>query len=420
MASIRTQWNDAAWFNWGYTVTRVSGNSFTVATASWNTVTLPAAFEVNGRIKLLDTSTLYGTITTVSASAASTLVTFTPDSGSLTASFSSVFNSIISPTNTAIPGLTIPTDVITQKTQQIYSVDSGATNSAQLALAPTLTSYVSGQMLNFKAAATNTGAMTLQVEALGSKTIKKQGGASDLAAGDIIAGQDVQIVYDGTNWQMMSPVANSSSGSSGRLLNIQTFTSSGTYTKTAGTNSIEVQCQGAGGGGGGVNWTVGQGAGGGGGGGGYGIYYGAVTSPVAVTVGVGGIGGIGSTSTPATAGGTSSFGAIISCTGGGLGDGMPSTSGSSGAGGGRGGISSGGTVNGGGGGAADVRVVDGIWTLTSMGANSLYGGGGAAGFSSNGSNAIGYGAGGGGAAADNASRDGGAGANGIVIVFEYS
>src|SRR5512147_2589722 len=85
MATIRTQWNDAAWFNWGYTVTRVSGTSFTVVTASWNTVTLPAAFEANGRIKLLDTSTLYGTITTVSASGASTLVTFTPDAGSLTA-----------------------------------------------------------------------------------------------------------------------------------------------------------------------------------------------------------------------------------------------------------------------------------------------------------------------------------------------
>ncbi len=112
MSSIRTQWNDAQWFNWGYTVARVSGTSFSVITASWNTVTLPAAFEANARIKLYDTSTIYGTITTVSASAASTLVTFTPDSGSLTASFSSVYNSILSPTNTSIPVVVTPGSVI--------------------------------------------------------------------------------------------------------------------------------------------------------------------------------------------------------------------------------------------------------------------------------------------------------------------
>lgn len=106
MAVIRQQFNNAAWFNWGYTVARVSGTSFTVVTATggWNTVTLPASFVVGGRIKLFDTSTMYGTIDTVSASAASTNVTFTPDSGSLTSSFTSVANSIIEPTNSPIPG----------------------------------------------------------------------------------------------------------------------------------------------------------------------------------------------------------------------------------------------------------------------------------------------------------------------------
>lgn len=212
MATIRSQWNDAAWFNWGYTVTRVSGNSFTVVTASWNTVTLPAAFEANARIKLLDSSTLYGTITTVSVSALSTLVTFTPDAGSLTSSFSSVYNSIIPATNTPIPGLNIPTDVVTQKTQQIYAADTGATNSAQITLVPTLNAYATGEIINFKAANTNTGATTLQVDALGTKTIKKDGGGSDLAAGDIIAGQMVSVLYDGTNFQMVCPTASGGGG----------------------------------------------------------------------------------------------------------------------------------------------------------------------------------------------------------------
>lgn len=38
----------------------------------------------------------------------------------------------------------------------------------------------------------------------------------------------------------------------GRLLNVKVFTSSGTYTPTAGTKSIVVECQGGGGGGGGA------------------------------------------------------------------------------------------------------------------------------------------------------------------------
>ena len=51
MATIRTQWNDAQWFNWGYTTSRVAGNSFTVITASWNTVTVANVFATGGRIR---------------------------------------------------------------------------------------------------------------------------------------------------------------------------------------------------------------------------------------------------------------------------------------------------------------------------------------------------------------------------------
>lgn len=103
MSSIRTQMNDAAWFNWGYNVTKIAGNKFSVTSATANTVTISNVFILNGRIKLYDTSTMYGTITEVSASATSVNVTFLPDSGSLTASFSSMANSIIKPTNTPIP-----------------------------------------------------------------------------------------------------------------------------------------------------------------------------------------------------------------------------------------------------------------------------------------------------------------------------
>lgn len=203
MAAVRLQMNEAAWFDWGYNVTRVSGNSFVVTSATNSTVTLPAAFETNGRIKLFDSTTIYGTITTVSTSAASTLVTFTPDAFSLTASFSSVANSIIPASNTPIPGLTVPTDVITQTTQQIYGVDNGATNSAHINLSPILSNYISGQLIMFKALQTNTGPATLQIGALGNRDIKKSV-SLDLAAGDIQSGEIVPVIFDGTNWQVIA------------------------------------------------------------------------------------------------------------------------------------------------------------------------------------------------------------------------
>lgn len=248
MSSIREQWNSAAWFNWGYNVSRVSGSSFLVTSATNSTVTLPAAFEVNARIKLFDSTTLYGTITTVSSSAASTLVTFTSDAHSLTASFSSVANSIIPATNTPIPGLSIPTDVVTQTTQQIYGVDNGATNSAHINLSPVLQNYVSGQLVVVKALQTNTGATTLQVGALGNRDIKKNV-SLDLAAGDIQTGQIVPLVYDGTNFQMIAGSGgtanlvtdNITQNSHGFVIGNILYLNGGTYTKAIASSSAASQ-----------------------------------------------------------------------------------------------------------------------------------------------------------------------------------
>ncbi len=58
----------------------------------------------------------------------------------------------------------------------------------------------------------NTGAATLNLtphggSALGAKSIVKLGGTA-LASGDIAAGMKVLMVYDGTNFQMITPVAN--------------------------------------------------------------------------------------------------------------------------------------------------------------------------------------------------------------------
>jgi len=102
----------------------------------------------------------------------------------------------------------------------------------------------------------------------------------------------------------------------GRLLNIQTFTSSGTYTPTPGTQSIVVEIVGGGGAGGGAPATtssqVSNGSGGGSGSVARARYLSGFSS-VAVTIGAGGSGVVGGAG---NAGGTTSFGALLSAPGG--------------------------------------------------------------------------------------------------------
>ena len=109
-----------------------------------------------------------------------------------------------------------------------------------------------------------------------------------------------------------------STASTGRLLNVRTFTSSGTYTPTAGTKFVVVEVQGGGGGSGGVPATGASSvaASGAGGAGAYAkAYITSGFSGVSVTVGAGGAAGSSNGGDGGT-GGTSSFGSLVSCPGG--------------------------------------------------------------------------------------------------------
>jgi hypothetical protein len=103
---------------------------------------------------------------------------------------------------------------------------------------------------------------------------------------------------------------------SGGFQNMQVFTGPGTFTTPATTTQIKITVVGGGGSGGfspGPTSTSGAG-----GGGGYGVYVGPVTAstPYAVTVGTG---GAAQPTAPSNgvSGNTSSFGSVVSCTGGG-------------------------------------------------------------------------------------------------------
>ncbi len=84
-----------------------------------------------------------------------------------------------------------------------YAIDIGAANAYAISLTPALGNYIAGMPIWFKAANANTGAATLNINALGAKAIKKHG-TINLAAGDIRAGAILGVMYDGENLQLIT------------------------------------------------------------------------------------------------------------------------------------------------------------------------------------------------------------------------
>lgn len=84
-----------------------------------------------------------------------------------------------------------------------YAADTGEANAYVLSLSPALDAYITGMPICFNAENANTGASTIDINGLGTKTIKKNG-SEDLSIGDILAGQIVTVIYDGTNFQLMA------------------------------------------------------------------------------------------------------------------------------------------------------------------------------------------------------------------------
>lgn len=102
-----------------------------------------------------------------------------------------------------------------------YLTDTGAADAYAVTLRPVITAYTSGLEIIFKAVNANTGASTLAVNGLAAKSIKKSV-SSALAAGDILAGQIVSCIYDGTNFQLASGAGSGGSGSTDVLM-VQVF-----------------------------------------------------------------------------------------------------------------------------------------------------------------------------------------------------
>lgn len=102
-------------------------------------------------------------------------------------------------------------------------------------LTPALTAYAAGNQFSFVVANTNTGAVTINIDGVGVKSITKSGSTA-LAAGDLTANSIALIEYDGTRFQLINVATGNVTGPASSTANaIPTF--SGTTGKIIQNNS---------------------------------------------------------------------------------------------------------------------------------------------------------------------------------------
>ncbi len=166
-----------------------------------------------------------------------------------------------------------------------------------------IASYFVGLTVKFTCHLTNVSGMGISIDGLAQTSIRRPSGTA-LKAKDLDVGDEVTVVYDGTNFIL---------DMSGKVEK-EIFTSSGTYTKKAGVKSVKVTAIGGGGGGANSNPFIG----GGGAGGATVISWfknAELASSTAVNVAAGGAGstGVGGD------GGNTTFGSVVIAAGGGRG-----------------------------------------------------------------------------------------------------
>jgi len=97
---------------------------------------------------------------------------------------------------------TITSAINDANTYSNYAADSGAANAYAVTLSGVTTTYNAGLRIQFKAANNNSGASTLNVNSQGTKNIFFNNAA--LSANVIQANAVVDVIYDGTQFQMLS------------------------------------------------------------------------------------------------------------------------------------------------------------------------------------------------------------------------
>lgn len=120
-----------------------------------------------------------------------------------------------------------------------YLTSVSGTNTITAIGAVGMSAYVAGQRFSFIAAGNNTGAVTININSAGAKSIVKNGSVA-LQSGDMASGAAYEIVYDGTNFQLINPksstsVSSVSGGSTGIFM---ASTTAVTATISSGTPAV--------------------------------------------------------------------------------------------------------------------------------------------------------------------------------------
>lgn len=84
----------------------------------------------------------------------------------------------------------------------IYAAAGGTGDVITATPTPALVNYFEGLMLSLKVLADNTGGATINVSALGAKSILRRDGSA-VIAGDLAAGEMVILVYDGASFRLV-------------------------------------------------------------------------------------------------------------------------------------------------------------------------------------------------------------------------
>lgn len=84
-----------------------------------------------------------------------------------------------------------------------YCTDQGTANFLAIVPVPPLAGYVLGQHFRIKVAYANTGPVQINISGLGWAPVV-HGDKTDMGAGELFAGQVIDIAYDGSAWQMMT------------------------------------------------------------------------------------------------------------------------------------------------------------------------------------------------------------------------
>lgn len=115
------------------------------------------------------------------------------------------------------PGVSVIDSTSLKNTTLLEDTTNTDTYAGSFAVSPG--SYFTGLKVNLKVTNANTGAATLNVNALGAKSIKKNV-VDDVEADDIKAGQIIPLIYDGTNFQI---VGGGGTGGGADVLSVQVF-----------------------------------------------------------------------------------------------------------------------------------------------------------------------------------------------------